>query len=237
MNRTEKVYGRKIVRDSKPQTKIFPKTVKGRFAMVLAIDLILGILVGTLVGFLIWHKTEPTGTEDPVQITDNTKTYGTADGRVFTGEVNWVGSDAPDFSPLDVDMDEDLQEYVFNLCYCYNIDWTLVMALIEKESQYQSNVVSKTDDYGLMQINKSNFEWLTGVTGVTDFLNAKDNIRCGVFVLRKLFEKYDDPCKVLMAYNMGENGAGKLWDMGIYQTEYSQDVLTIQQRMEGDKKK
>jgi hypothetical protein len=40
-----------------------------------------------------------------------------------------------------------------------------------------------------------------------------------------------------MAYNMGENGAGKLWDMGIYQTEYSQDVLTIQQRMEGDKKK
>ena len=237
MNRTEKVYGRKIVRDSKPQTKILPKTVKGRFAMVLAIDLILGILVGTLVGFLIWHKTEPTGTEDPVQITDDTKNYGTADGRVFIGEVNWVGSDAPDFSPLDVDMDEDLQEYVFNLCYCYNIDWTLVMALIEKESQYQSNVVSKTDDYGLMQINKSNFEWLTDVTGVTDFLNAKDNIRCGVFVLRKLFEKYDDPCKVLMAYNMGENGAGKLWDMGIYQTEYSQDVLTIQQRMEGDKKK
>jgi hypothetical protein len=237
MNRTEKVYGRKIVRDSKPQTKILPKTVKGRFAMVLAIDLILGILIGTLAGFLIWHKTEPTGTEDPVQITDDTKTYGTADGRVFTGEVNWVGSDAPDFSPLNVDMDEDLQEYVFNLCYCYNIDWTLVMALIEKESQYQSNVVSKTDDYGLMQINKSNFEWLTDVTGVTDFLNAKDNIRCGVFVLRKLFEKYDDPCKVLMAYNMGENGAGKLWDMGIYQTEYSQDVLTIQQRMEGDKKK
>ena len=237
MNRTEKVYGRKIVRDSKPQIKILPKTVKGRFAMVLAIDMILGILVGTLVGFLIWHKTEPTGTEDPVQITDDTKTYGTADGRVFTGEVNWVGSDAPDFSPLDVDMDEDLQEYVFNLCYCYNIDWTLVMALIEKESQYQSNVISKTDDYGLMQINKSNFEWLTDVTGVTDFLNAKDNIRCGVFVLRKLFEKYDDPCKVLMAYNMGENGAGKLWDMGIYQTEYSQDVLTIQQRMEGDKKK
>ena len=237
MNRTEKVYGRKIVRDSKPQTKILPKTAKGRFAMVLAIDLILGILIGTLAGFLIWHKTEPTGTEDPVQITDDTKTYGTADGRVFTGEVNWVGSDAPDFSPLDVDMDEDLQEYVFDLCYCYNIDWTLVMALIEKESQYQSNVVSKTDDYGLMQINKSNFEWLTDVTGVTDFLNAKDNIRCGVFVLRKLFEKYDDPCKVLMAYNMGENGAGKLWDMGIYQTEYSQDVLTIQQRMEGDKKK
>lgn len=237
MNRTEKVYGRKIVRDSKPQTKILPKTVKGRFAMVLAIDLILGILVGICVGFLIWHKTEPTGTEDPVQITDDTKTYGTADGRVFTGEVNWVGSDAPDFSPLNVDMDEYLQEYVFNLCYCYNIDWTLVMALIEKESQYQSNVVSKTDDYGLMQINKSNFEWLTDVTGVTDFLNAKDNIRCGVFVLRKLFEKYDDPCKVLMAYNMGENGAGKLWDMGIYQTEYSQDVLTIQQRMEGDKKK
>ena len=237
MNRTEKVYGRKIVRDGKPQTKILPKTAKGRFAMVLAIDLILGILIGTLAGFLIWHKTEPTGTEDPVQITDDTKTYGTADGRVFTGEVNWVGSDAPDFSPLDVDMDEDLQEYVFNLCYCYNIDWTLVMALIEKESQYESNAVSSTDDYGLMQINKSNFEWLTDVTGVTDFLNAKDNIRCGVFVLRKLFEKYDDPCKVLMAYNMGENGAGKLWDMGIYQTEYSQDVLTIQQRMEGDKKK
>lgn len=236
MNRTEKVYGRKIVRDSKPQTKILPKTVKGRFVLVLAIDLILGILIGTLAGFLIWHKTEPTGTEDPVQITEDTKTYGTADGRVFTGEVKWTGKNAPDFTPMNVNMDEDLQEYVFDLCYCYNIDWTFVMAVIEHESQYEAGAISSTDDYGLMQINKANFEWLTKVTGVTDFLNAKDNIRCGVFVIRKLFEKYDDPSKVLMAYNMGEGGAGKLWNMGIYESEYSQDVLTIQVRMKGELK-
>lgn len=235
-NTDDKIYGRKIIRNGTQKRVMHEKDAKTMLTVLLIAALVIGILIGTLGGWFLFHTDETTGTEDPVQITEDTKTYGTADGRVFTGEVKWTGKNAPDFTPMNVDMDEDLQEYVFDLCYCYNLDWTFVMAVIEHESQYEAGAISSTNDYGLMQINKANFEWLTKVTGVTDFLNAKDNIRCGVFVIRKLFEKYDDPSKVLMAYNMGEGGAGKLWNMGIYESEYSQDVLTIQERMKGELK-
>ena len=54
------------------------------------------------------------------------------------------------------------------------------------------------------------------------------NIRAGVFVLRKLFERYQDTNMVLMAYNMGEDGATRLWEKGIYSTDYTEKILNYQ---------
>lgn len=89
-----------------------------------------------------------------------------------------------------------------------------------------------------MQINVQNHEWLTETLGVTDYTDPYQNIRAGVFVLRKLFERYQDVEMVLMAYNMGENGAGRLWDKGVFRTDYTQEILNIQQQfieqLEGD---
>lgn len=106
------------------------------------------------------------------------------------------------------------------------------MALMQKESSFRSDIISSTDDYGLMQINKCNHEWLEETIGVTDFLDKEQNIRAGVFVLRKLFEEYTDPNLVLMAYNMGSNGAEKLWNKGIYSTPYVDEILTYQAEFE-----
>lgn len=102
------------------------------------------------------------------------------------------------------------------------------MALMQKESSFRSDVISSTDDYGLMQINKCNHKWLTDTIGVTDYLDKEQNIRAAVFVLRKLFEEYTDPNLVLMAYNMGADGAETLWNKGIYTTPYVDDILTYQ---------
>lgn len=64
---------------------------------------------------------------------------------------------------------------------------------------------------------------------MTNFLEPHDNIKSGMFILRKLFEKYETPEKVLMAYNMGETGASKLWEQGVFETNYSKTVLKYQQ--------
>jgi len=110
--------------------------------------------------------------------------------------------------------------------------------MIQHESNFQPNAVSSTQDYGLMQINQINHKYLTETIGVTDFLDPYQNIRAGIFTLKKLFEKYHDTDMVLMAYNMGENGASRLWEQGIYETSYTQDILSIQQQfseqLEGD---
>lgn len=173
------------------------------------------------------------------QSSTETLVYGAYDERCFTEEISldWGVGDL-DFKPLDCKMPEEQQEFVYYLCSGYNLDFTLVMALIQHESSFDPNVISNTNDYGYMQINAINHDWLTETIGVTDYTDPYQNIRAGVFVLRKLFERYQDTDMVLMAYNMGENGASRLWEKGIFETDYTQSILTIQEQfndqLEGD---
>lgn len=158
--------------------------------------------------------------------------YGAFDDRVFTQEISmdWCAEDTDDFIPISCSLDEEVQEFTYCLCKGYNLDFALVMAMMEHESSFRESVISTTNDYGLMQINQSNHEWLTETIGVTDFLDPYENIRAGCFILRKLFEKYQDTNMVLMAYNMGENRAETLWKNGVYNTSYSDKITSIQSR-------
>ena len=139
------------------------------------------------------------------RVARNTLVYGAYDDRVFTQEISldWDVNNG-DFNPLDCKMPEEQQEFTYYLCSGYNIDFALVMALIQNESSFDPAVISTTNDYGYMQINKMNHQWLTDTLGVTNFIDPYQNIRAGVFVLRKLFERYEDTNMVLMAYNMGK---------------------------------
>lgn len=153
--------------------------------------------------------------------------YGTYDGKFFTTEISmdWSSGAELGFVPLNVDMDENLQEFIYCLTYGYNIDFPFVMAVIQQESNFNSSIISPTNDYGLMQINSINHEWLSRQFGFTDYLDPYQNTRAGIFILRKLFEKYEDPQKVLMAYNLGESGASRLWDKGVQSTRYSEAIM------------
>lgn len=160
--------------------------------------------------------------------------FGKPDGKIFEGEMpgEWAGD--LKFVPLDVPMDEDLQEFVFYLSAAYEMDFTFVMALIQRESNYNPDVISKTNDYGLMQINEINHPYLQEQLGITDFTEPYSNVRAGMFILRKLFEKYETPEKVLIAYNMGETGASRLWEQGIFEINYSKSILQIQQELNAE---
>ena len=156
--------------------------------------------------------------------------YGQPDGKIFYWVMSAEWESPLEFVPLNVPMNEDLQEFIFYLSAGYNIDFTLVMAMIQQESSFQTDVISTSNDYGLMQINEMNHPYLTEQLGITDFTEPHNNIRSGMFILRKLFEKYETPEKVLMVYNMGEYGASILWDQGIFESNYSRKVLEYQQQ-------
>lgn len=155
-----------------------------------------------------------------------------ADGKIFDGDMS-VSYESEDtlFVPLGVPLDSDVQEFIYYLSKGYNMDFTFVMAIIQQESGYRPDAVSNTDDYGLMQINKVNHGYITDEIGVTNYLDPYENVRAGMFILRKLFEKYETPEKVLMAYNLGESGAKALWDKGIFETNYSKSVQQIQSEL------
>lgn len=227
-------YGRKIIRE---------KEVKRNKIIIALISA--GVIAGItgIVSYAISNKDEVVNEPEVISaeyIANNIKQFGTYDDKLLVNEIiiDWAGNDV-EFVPLDCDLDVETQEFVFHLCEAYQIDWTLVMAMMKHESSYKSDIVSRTNDYGLMQINECNHEWLAETLDIKDFLDKEQNIRAGVFVLRKLFEEYTEPGLVLMAYNMGNNSAENLWKKGIYSTPYVQTILKYQaeftEELEGKK--
>lgn len=126
----------------------------------------------------------------------------------------------------DVPLTDELQQYIQDVCKEYDFDrYDIIVALIQKESSFNETVVSDTADYGYMQINKCNHEWLSDELGIDDYLDGEQNITAGVYLLSGLYNKYEDIGLTLMAYNCGEKGAKDLWQQGIYSTGYSRSII------------
>lgn len=126
----------------------------------------------------------------------------------------------------DIDLSDDLQEYTQEVCKEYGINYELVLAIMACESQYDTLAISKTNDYGIMQINECNFEHLQNTFGNNiDFMNAKDNIVAGVYMLSLVKDYASNDSELLMCYNLGVNGAKKKWNAGIYSTPYTEKVI------------
>ena len=194
--------------------------------IVAAVFSLIGLGIGVLIPKSGAVDIEPEQTSPDVLI------YGAPDGKIYEGgfpESYELENDFVFTKEIPVTFGEDLQEFTYYLSAAYDIDYTLVLAIISKESGFTPDGISSTNDYGLMQINACNHEWLTEELGITDFIDPYENIKAGLFILRGLFEKYDSTSKVLMAYNMGESGASKLWEQGIFESNYSKDVLQRQE--------
>lgn len=126
----------------------------------------------------------------------------------------------------DVPMSTELQDEMFLLCDEYGVAPELVLAVIETESGFNPAAVSKTGDYGLMQINKGNHKWLSEKLDVSDFLDAAQNMKCGIYMLAFSLNSADgDYTKALMVYNLGLSGARRAWKNGKTSTMYTDKVL------------
>ena len=147
-------------------------------------------------------------------------------------EVDVVSEPTPVITPepvvthlrINCRLDDETQQMIVEKCEEYDIDFAFAMAVIFKESSFRTNADSGSS-VGLMQINRINHEWLSEELGLTDFFDPEQNVTAGLYILRSFFDKYEDPSLVLMAYNMGETGAGRLWKKGVYTSAYSEGVL------------
>lgn len=122
-------------------------------------------------------------------------------------------------------LDHELQKAMFASCQKYNVPFALVLAVAEKESNFNPEAISQTDDHGIMQINRCNFSWL--IEAGIDPLTHEGNIEAGTLMLSNAVNRYEDYNLALMAYNCGDTGAKKLWDAGTYSTSYSRSVIEL----------
>ena len=140
---------------------------------------------------------------------------------------------AEEVTYFDVPLSHSLQRYIYEVCADEEVPVSLVIAMIDKESQFNPETVSDTGDYGLMQINKINHEWLAEEYRTADMLNPYQNVFCGVKIIGSYIRANDgDYNKALMSYNMGDYGAKKAWESGIESTSYSESVLALMQKYE-----
>lgn len=183
--------------------------------------LVLLVLIGGVLGFFLAKLTTP-----PQETITVTKTV-----EVPAYKSN-VLVDTADVFLFDVPLSDSLQRYIYEICADENVPVTLVMAMIEHESGFDPEAVSPTDDYGLMQINAVNHEWLKEEYRCADMMNPYQNVFCGISIISSYIDKYGELDKALMAYNMGDYGAQKAWKNGVTSIAYSEEILSLMKEYE-----
>ena len=128
----------------------------------------------------------------------------------------------------DISLSEDIQKYAYNKCQESGIDYPVFLGLMRKESTFNPEAVSKTNDYGLCQINKGNHNWMREVFGSDwDPMNPYDSIDASIFMLSEYTKDYncDNYHVLLMNYNMGHGNAVECFNSGIYSSKYSRAIM------------
>lgn len=195
-------YGKKYV------VKWTPRLVRQIVAVVIAI-----FIVGGVAGYTIGVVSAKSTTAAEVVETTCETTEVTTSERVEDIKVYY-----------DCPLSHDLQDYIRTLCGNYGVPMSLIIAMIDVESSFRADVISKTNDYGLMQINIINHEWLREEYDITDFLDPYQNVFCGIAMIAEHYNRYCDVNRAVMAYNLGLTGAKRLWDKSIFRTSYTDKI-------------
>ena len=132
--------------------------------------------------------------------------------------------EAPSYQSDAVPLNHDTQAQVLGWCEEYGVPYSVALAVIEAESSFRPDAENGSC-YGYMQINSINAGWLKDELGVTDLLDACQNIKAGCYMLGSYLALYDgDINRTMMAYNLGKSGAEKAWNAGTRSTAYTDKV-------------
>ncbi|MBQ5591142.1 MAG: lytic transglycosylase domain-containing protein [Clostridia bacterium] len=114
--------------------------------------------------------------------------------------------------------------------YCgeYDLDLSLVYAIIKCESGFDKDAVSSIGAKGLMQLTDETFEWVCSkynepYNSPSYLFDEVHNIQAGCRLLRLLYDDFGDTKTVLCAYHAGRNITYK-W---LENKEYSSDGKTL----------
>ena len=128
-----------------------------------------------------------------------------------------VSKDSFTYNP-NIPMPKEHQEYLYKLCKERGLDYLNTLAVLKHESQFNSKEVSKTGDYGYMQINKINHKELSKTLNTPNTpLDPYVNLNWGTYLLQKAYSYWTEAGKTgrelyecaLSTYNKGLNGFKK----------------------------
>lgn len=144
------------------------------------------------------------------------------------------------FKLYNIGLGADMQRYAYNMAKRYGIPYETFLALMYVESGFNYNSISSTNDYGICQINKSNFNYLKRNIGITDLLNPYDNIKAGAYWLGRYYKSWSKNCSgellernALNAYNFGDIGYRNYLKSGgtAYTWRYANKIMEVKAKL------
>lgn len=141
-----------------------------------------------------------------------------------------LGQDGNPWLEAEEELGSHVMRYLEEQCVQQKVPVALALAVIEAESHFQADVVSPTQDYGLMQINAgpdfAYHAYYKELLGVEDMTDPYDNITTGVYMLGKDLAQYNGNVELtLMSYHLGTTGAERKWASGVRSTYATQKQL------------
>ena len=125
----------------------------------------------------------------------------------------------------DIPLDEDLQDYILEVCHGYGVNHLIVLGMIEKESAFGPNVIGDNGEaFGLMQVQPKWHQERMDRLGVTDISDPYQNVLVGVDYFAEMLSYDRGIAWALMAYNGGATYANELTDEGVI-SSYVTDVF------------
>lgn len=130
---------------------------------------------------------------------------------------------------FNIPLSAELQDFIVDACEEHHIEASVVVAIIQKESNFAANAKGDNgNSLGLMQIQGRYQKDRMDQLGCDDLLDPFQNVAVGIDILAELVDYYDGNLEMaLMAYNAGQTGAYNYWfSQGIYSNSYSRTVLS-----------
>lgn len=120
-------------------------------------------------------------------------------------------------------------EYVVSASEETGVDRFLIYAVIKTESGFNKDVVSDVGARGLMQLTEDAFEWVKFRMGdereitYDDMFDPEYNIEYGSYLIKLLYEEYNDAGTAAAAYHSGRGNVSR-W---LEDPDYSSDGRTL----------
>ena len=117
---------------------------------------------------------------------------------------------------------KSLIEHIDSLCVEYNVDFNIIMAIIEIESLWNDSAMSRDGyDIGLMQIRITTARGYYPNITKNELKNSYKNVEIGIKHYRYLLDYYDEhKSRAIVAYNWGQKKVNKMSHNRIINTKY-----------------
>lgn len=174
---------------------------------------IVSILLLTVLIIKVCSVTTETDTEEETQ---------TPVGYTYAKHIEPTTTEPP-HNIVDVPLDAPTQHWLYGLCSDYNVDFYIILAMIEIESHYNPDAVNDSGTcVGYMQVNPTYHSMGMDITA------PLSNLLAGVSLMQRLLEHSgNDYTWALNAYN----GGGAYADSIHGETYYSETVKQIAERI------